>query len=398
MDIKKQNNESDNSYIARLYKNKTAMGYTNKRISEIINKELGTNYAESTLRGVAKYYLEGYDDGFEKALVENDNNAILEENKKVLKEIEIKTIQCQDQKREARNFLRIEARWEHLKDEMVKAIKELEEVKPIVFQEPNTIKEEEYSQATLILSDWHLGMINNTSHNYYNIEVARNRAEELAYYVAKYCKRHKVKILNIEIAGDMIHGLIHLGTRVNSEEDSISQTMVVSEILSDLINKISKEVENVNVYGCLGNHSRVSANIKDNIEVENFERIITWYIRARLEKLKNVKIYDNFENDIITYKVFDLNICCVHGHKEKLGEAIDDLSKFKKIFFDELHLGHWHNHKVSTDNNMKTIVNGSFGGSDEYAEDHRKTNKPSQTLIIYNPKGQECIYDISLDC
>ena len=47
---------------------------------------------------------------------------------------------------------------------------------------------------------------------------------------------------------------------------------------------------------------------------------------------------------------------------------------------------------------MKTIVNGSFGGSDEYAEDHRKTNKPSQTLIIYNPKGQECIYDISLDC
>lgn len=33
MDIKKQNNESDNSYIARLYKNKTAMGYTNKRIS-----------------------------------------------------------------------------------------------------------------------------------------------------------------------------------------------------------------------------------------------------------------------------------------------------------------------------------------------------------------------------
>ena len=103
-------------------------------------------------------------------------------------------------------------------------------------------------------------------------------------------------------------------------------------------------------------------------------------------------------NDIITYKVFDLNICCVHGHKEKLGEAIDGLSKFKKIFFDELHLGHWHNHKVSTDNNMKTIVNGSFGGSDEYAEDHRKTNKPSQTLIIYNPKGQECIYDISLDC
>ena len=92
MDIKKQNNESDNSYIARLYKNKTAMGYTNKRISEIINKELGTNYAESTLRGVAKYYLEGYDDGFEKALVENDNNAILEENKKVLKEIEIKKI------------------------------------------------------------------------------------------------------------------------------------------------------------------------------------------------------------------------------------------------------------------------------------------------------------------
>ena len=86
----------------------------------------------------------------------------------------------------------------------------------------------------------------------------------------------------------------------------------------------------------------------------------------------------------------------MHGHKEKYKTAVSDMSKFLHIFISELHLGHFHQHNVSIDNDMQTIVNGAFCRADEYAQDIRKSCTPSQTLIIYNKEGQECIYNIKL--
>ena len=74
----------------------------------------------------------------------------------------------------------------------------------------------------------------------------------------------------------------------------------------------------------------------------------------------------------------------------------DNLSKYLKIFPSEIHMGHFHRHSTLEDNDIELIVNGSFAGTDEFAESIRKSNKPSQTLIIYNKEGQECIYNIKL--
>ena len=194
----------------------------------------------------------------------------------------------------------------------------------------------------------------------------------------------------------MTNGLIHLSTRVNNEEDVISQTMLVAEMLSNFVSRLADIIKSVKVHGTTGNHGRCSANIKENIEVENFERLITWYMRSRLSAFKNIEIFDDYEEDIILYKVFDTTICSVHGHKEKYTEAVKNMSAFLHIWIDELHLGHFHSHNVKIDNDMTTIVNGSFAGTDNYAEGLRKSNRPSQTLLIYNKEGQECSYNIKL--
>ena len=71
--LKRLNEEFENEYIARLYKNKSEYGLTNKEICEIINKEFNCNKAESTYRSIAYPYIEGYDNGYNKALSQIKN-------------------------------------------------------------------------------------------------------------------------------------------------------------------------------------------------------------------------------------------------------------------------------------------------------------------------------------
>ena len=119
-------------------------------------------------------------------------------------------------------------------------------------------------------------------------------------------------------------------------------------------------------------------------------------MKERLSNIKNISIIDNYENDIILYKIFDMNIVGVHGHKDKPKNAINNMESYLHLFIDEIHMGHYHQRELLTDNNRETIINGSFCGADEYAESLRKCSYPSQTLIIYNKEGQECIYNIKL--
>ena len=76
MDIKKKENESELSYIARMYRSKVELQMNNKEINKLINSELRTNYAESTTRCKASSYNEGYEDAMEimSNKSENDKN------------------------------------------------------------------------------------------------------------------------------------------------------------------------------------------------------------------------------------------------------------------------------------------------------------------------------------
>ena len=56
--LKKRENEIENEYIARIYRNRIEYGLNNSMCKDIINKELGCEKAESTYRGIAKVWNE----------------------------------------------------------------------------------------------------------------------------------------------------------------------------------------------------------------------------------------------------------------------------------------------------------------------------------------------------
>jgi len=79
--FRKLENESENAYISRMYKSKSEHNLTNKEVAQLINIELGTSYAESSLRGVAKYHLSGFEEGYEEALLKIKGETVLNNTK-----------------------------------------------------------------------------------------------------------------------------------------------------------------------------------------------------------------------------------------------------------------------------------------------------------------------------
>lgn len=318
---------------------------------------------------------------------------LLEDFREEKKELEKMKMQYQDQKREYRKYLRSDAKFEHLLNEMKKSIEKLPELK---IKEKIDFSYNLGNEGILILSDWHLGLKCKNHWNEFNYEIARERIEKLKNKVIKYCKKHIVDILHIEIIGDMINGSIHLGNRVESEENVINQAMTTSEILANFINDLANELPNIKVYTLYGNHGRVNSNKNDSIDVENFERLIEWYLDIRLKDINNIELCKNIYDE--TFNYFQLkngkNIVFSHGNYDKVNRVIDDYSKMLKIYVDEVHLGHFHNYNEKDDSGRTLLINGTLSGTDTYSKNLRLIGKPMQTLRIY--EEDICTYKIYL--
>lgn len=394
--LKRSENESQNEYIARIYKNKVELNLTNNMCKDTINKELNTEYAESTLRSIAYPFTEGYELGFEKALSKREANDELQELEAKRLEIEKMKIQYQDQKREYNNYLRADARFEHLQETMKKEILRLNELKPLIVKDiPNIIGE---NHAVSICSDWHTGIKEKNYWNEISIAILRDRVEKLQNKIISICEKHEVSTLHTEILGDMINGLIHVTTRISNEEDVIKQTMICAEILADMITNLASKIPNIKIYSTIGNHGRCVANAKESLDVENFERLVPWYLQARLVNVANIEFCGNvYDDGIIVYQFLNETIFAVHGHEDKVTTAVSDLSKMLKIFPTELHMGHYHSYYEKDDHDISTVVNGTASGVDKYAKGIRKTGRATQTCMVYTEEGRECTYKIKLN-
>lgn len=294
----------------------------------------------------------------------------------------------QDQRREYNKLLREGARYEHLID----VVKDgMEKVEPLALKsayEPNPTG----TEAVLIISDFHYGLEIDNVLNEYNIEIAKERLEKLLQQTIYYCTINKVHKLHIGLDGDLICGAIHLQSRVAAEEDIISQTINVSELLANFINELKGYVPEVKVWGAVGNHSRVNADKKSNMPAENFERMIFEYISLRVP---SVTVATNGLEDWITFKVKEELVFMTHGDKDSVSNvkkhAVDLLHKVP----DRIYLGHIHHMNIKDDNGTEIVVNGSISSVDEYAMSLRCSTKPYQILQVF---GKDvCTYKIMLD-
>lgn len=311
-----------------------------------------------------------------------EEEGLSELNVDTLKEIEEakdnlykERVRLQDKKRELNKILREEARFERMMEILEENIENLDNLgfSPLVFSDKKM-------EATLLLSDLHIGLIVDNQLNFFNKDVAIERLKQVVDKTIKHCTINDVNKLNIVLNGDLISGIINLSGRVEQEEDIMTQAISCSEILSHCINELSNYFE-VIVYATYGNHSRVFLNKKEGLPRENFERMIFEFIKLRVP---HIKLIDSKGADYLTYKVDGKTIFVSHGDNDSLNNVKQHVVNLLGFVPKMCLMGHIHHFNVKNDNDTIIVTNGSLISTDSYAVSLRKSTKPSQTLIIHS--------------
>lgn len=308
--------------------------------------------------------------------VEVEEDYLLKEIELAKQELFKERTRLQDQKREFNKVLREEARFERLMEVLKESIVPIKSLgfKPIIFG-----KNKEEKQATLMLSDLHIGLEVDNQVNFFNKDVAIERLKEVVDKTIKICTLNEVSKLNIDLIGDLVSGIINVSHRVEQEEDIITQIISCSEILSNVIMELDNYFDIV-VHGVYGNHSRVFANKKEGLPRENFERLMFEYIKL---KCPSIKFIDGKGADYLVYKVGKESVVITHGDKDSISNASVHFTNILGYKPDNILLGHIHHTNVKDDCNTNIIVNGSLIGADDYAVSLRRNTNPSQTLVIF---------------
>ena len=284
-------------------------------------------------------------------------------------------VKYQDIISEKRKMLREESRLEKI----IEVIKEKTLLQENINFNPIDFKfKEDGNIASLLCSDLHAGAMVDNVFNYFDEDVLVERMEELVSKTIALCEKDNVTTLNFEMLGDAITGIIHGSTISEAQVDVIEQITFVSNVIANALVKLKEKIKVVNCYVVWGNHGRVSKGKSDFSNKTNFERFISTILKAKLSNF-DIKVFDSANEDFLTYRINGNLIVCTHGSNDN---PINDRKNFSDLLGEkvyEVHMGHFHEYKVSDG----TIVNGSIMGSDEYAISIRKNSKPTQVLKVY---------------
>src|SRR5690606_12206176 len=103
------------------------------------------------------------------------------------------------------------------------------------------------------------------------------------------------------------------------------------------------EFEFVKVYSARGNHDRVSANKSEEVSTESLNDIVPWFMSERLSKFDNVELVENeVDSEIIVAEILGNTVFAVHGHKDRLGSVVQDLTLMIRKFPKYIFSGHIH--------------------------------------------------------
>jgi hypothetical protein len=402
--LERMQGESIKNYKLRICRDKESLKLSWQDITDLINKETGDSFGESKYRKWVANYLEGhkdgYTEGYDEGLKHNTQSSNVENDSEISSKKE--RVKLQDQRRELNKLIRDEARFDHVKEEVIKAINKLADEKPLFADQPKSSSTPMFfgqNESALLLSDWHKGLFARNYWNSFDDNEFNRRVKRLVNKTLEYNRSHNVQKMHIFTLGDLVNGLIHVTTRISNTEDVVAQTMSVSETLSEIFVEFARHTEAIKIYFCRGNHDRITANKSDEIEKESFADIILWFLKARISHISNIEFVDNkFDDEIIHANICGHDVLAVHGHKDKPSSVIQDLTLMTKVVPSYVFMGHYHHHEENEVQGVELIVNSSLSGVDSYAKDIRRTSKPAQKLIIFSPEESRlCTYSIRLD-
>lgn len=296
-----------------------------------------------------------------------------------------------DQRREFNKLLRHEARYENLESALIAAANKLNESRPL-FETftPIGYESDPETEAVLVFCDWHYGMKTSNIFNEYNTDICKHRLETVVQAAVKRMALHRCSKLHIVVLGDLLHGAIHVGARVASEELVADQLMQVSELLAQAIEKLSACVDEVVVYMTYGNHGRTVQNKNDSIHRDNMERIVRWWLEQRMRDNTKVIIAPEEKHEFLFISAGGHDICASHGD-------IDNVKTSPRLFqtlFSKKYgknvecvlLADKHHRESFDECGITSMICGALCGTDDFANDHRLYSQPEQLMLIVNER------------
>ena len=402
MNLEQLHGESDLDYQRRLIYGKLVdKTLADIDFSELANLVYGQDYSSDVARRMmygSRKTLELVDKEMERLSVA----AQASESDVKIRELKAERQKMFDQRRELNKIERDIARQEYIDSKLIEAAESLNETVGTLFGEAMYADNEiENSEAVLVFSDWHYGMVVENVFNKYDTDICKDRVQAVVNNAINRIKVHKCNALHLILLGDAFHGAIHTSVRVASEELVVDQIMQVSEIIAQAINALSMFVPNVYVYTTYGNHGRVVSNKKDNIHKDNLERIVGWWLKQRLKDNERVTMMPDSGTEFVFVNACGHDICAVHGDLDSVRTSPRLLTT---LFFKEYQknieciiLGDKHHRESFEELGVVSMICGALCGSDDYANEKRLFSKPNQLLLIFDENGLDAEYRIRCD-
>lgn len=247
------------------------------------------------------------------------------------------------------------------------------------------------------LTDIHTEIEINTWNNTFNQDILKERIEKFTSEILKIRDLHKSENCYLVI-GEILSGIIHNNLRLQNNMDLMEQFKYISELISAMLIKIANHFNHIYVYVTPGNHSRISPKKEDSLDGENMDVLLPFYLKAKLQNINNIDIYENnIDPEIAMFNIRGNNVFASHGHKDNPASVVQNFTMMFGIKPDIVLLGHRHLNGLTTVYNAKVIESGCCSGTDQYAMSIRKTNRPEQTISVVGQDGLVCLYDIQLD-
>lgn len=381
-------NETPNQAIYRICKHKDEIG-TWEDVGNVLNDMLGENLSSSAYRKKFQYFEQIMKDN-EDLFFENKN--YLDDLKEMKREIQKEKIKLSDERTELKRLYREQARRESFLNVVKRVMSE--DVEPLV--EPNHIGGFNYSNNDLIVSltDIHTGIEIDNAFNKFNENILRKRFNTYLQKILEVRERHNSEKCYV-IIGEVVSGIIHNNLRIENNLDLMQSFKLVATLISDFLTELSKYFNSVHVYINEGNHSRISPNKDDNIQGENVDVLVPFYLKARLQLIDDIFIHENeVMEEIAMFKVRGNIVMSAHGDNDKVSSVVQKFTMLFDVKPDLVYLGHRHTNAMETVYDTKVIQSGCLSGTDNYALSKRLRNKAEQTISVITEDGLECLYDV----
>lgn len=364
-------------------------------IADVINKEIGNEdmpFSSSAFRKPYQQAKRFYDAG---VFGEMSDGEYLKELQSQKQELEKQKVKVRDERNELKRVIREEARKESFKDQVLRSIAE-SDCHPLLYDEMKKFDGVLKSDNDLIISmtDLHTGIEIDNYFNKFNEDILRERMNNYLDKIFEVQLRHGSENAHV-ILSELVSGIIHTELRIENNQNLIDQFLTAANYISQFLSELSYRFEEVNVYMCPGNHSRISPKKEDSLKGENIDHLAIPFLEAKLQNFENINFHNNnIEESIAMFSVRGNVVMASHGDKDSPGNVVQKFTLMFGMRPALVYLGHRHTNAMTTVYDTKVIQSGCMSGSDNYCMDKRLKNKPEQTISVVTENGLECLYDM----